>query len=460
MALGNTVQYAGQYNLRECNLLSSTGVTARLDANVIEINLYENIFAQSIIGSLVVTDQNNLISNMPIVGQEFVSLKLETPGVGVIDYTDNIFCVQKVSSRKGFSVGSEVYEINLISPEALRNNRTRVSKSFTGTDSEIVTKILKDEKLINTKKQIHVDETNRIRKYVAPNTRPNDFINYLTRESTSKIYNGSPHYFFYENIRGFNFRVLDSLYDQPTMGDFVAAENITVDNNTYQDVMKDYRRVMKHSIVSSNDTLFTTRGGMLGSKLIKYNIFHKNFTENTFNYFNNFKDFSRIDKNPIYNNTEVDEQGNTLGDFSNARIQLHPTSNNGTNDAQFYNSETGYSYSDNHAEEWLLSRRSKMMEISSGGLQVQLKVHGYCNLAVGEKINLSLPISGIDHKNVKDDEFYKGEFLVTQLRHTFSQDERRHTMLMNVVKDSISVEFNNVADSSEPVNAKSQVINY
>jgi len=459
MALGNTVQYAGQYNLRECNLLSSTGVTARLDSNVIEINLYENIFTQSIVGSLIVADQNNLIANMPIVGQEFVSLKLETPSVGTIDYTDNVFCVQKISARKGFSVGSEVYEINLISPEALRNNRTRVSKSFNGTDSEIVTKILKDEKFINTKKQIHVDETNRIRKYVAPNTRPNDFINYLTREATSKNYNGSPHYLFYENIRGFNFRVLDSLYDQPTMGDFVAAENIAFDKQS-MDIKKDYRRVMKHSIVTSNDTLLTTRGGMLGSKLIKYNIFHKNYTENTFNYFDNFKDHSRIDENPIYNQVEIDEQGNTLGDFSDARIHLHPSSNDGTNDTQFYDSDTGYSYSDNHAEEWILSRRSKMMELGSGGLQVQLKVHGYCNLAVGEKINLSLPISGIDHKNVKDDEFYKGEFLVTQLRHTFSQDDRRHTMLMNVVKDSIPAEFNNVANSSEPVNAKSQTITY
>ena len=217
---------------------------------------------------------------------------------------------------------------------------------------------------------------------------------------------------------------------------------------------------MKHSIVTSNDTLLTTRGGMLGSKLIKYNIFHKNYTENTFNYFDNFKDHSRIDENPIYNQVEIDEQGNTLGDFSDARIHLHPSSNDGTNDTQFYDSDTGYSYSDNHAEEWILSRRSKMMELGSGGLQVQLKVHGYCNLAVGEKINLSLPISGIDHKNVKDDEFYKGEFLVTQLRHTFSQDDRRHTMLMNVVKDSIPAEFNNVANSSEPVNAKSQTITY
>ena len=199
---------------------------------------------------------------------------------------------------------------------------------------------------------------------------------------------------------------------------------------------------------------------MLGSKLIKYNIFHKNYTENTFNYFDNFKDFGRIDKNPIYNKVSIDEQDNTVGDFSDARIHLHPTSSNGLSDTQYYDTDIGYTYSDNHAEEWLLSRRSKMIEVSSGGLQVQLKVHGYCNIAVGEKINLSLPISGKDHKNVKDDEFYKGEFLVTQLRHTFAQDERRHTMLMNVVKDSIPAEFNNVANSSEPVNAKSQIINY
>lgn len=100
------------------------------------------------------------------------------------------------------------------------------------------------------------------------------------------------------------------------------------------------------------------------------------------------------------------------------------------------------------------------MELNSGGLQVQLKVHGYCNLAVGEKIDLSLPISGFDHKDTKDDEFYKGEFLITTLRHNFSQDDRRHTIFMNVVKDSTPATFNNISDSSEPVNTKSQIITY
>ena len=98
---------------------------------------------------------------------------------------------------------------------------------------------------------------------------------------------------------------------------------------------KDFRRILNFSISKTNDTLMSSRGGMLSSNLIKYNIFHKNYTQHTFNYFDNFKDFGRIDKNPIYNQVPIDEQDNTIGDFSDARIQLHPTSNNGTNDTQF-----------------------------------------------------------------------------------------------------------------------------
>ena len=42
MAIGTGVQYAGEYTLSECKLLSSTGVVARLDALVIEFNLFES----------------------------------------------------------------------------------------------------------------------------------------------------------------------------------------------------------------------------------------------------------------------------------------------------------------------------------------------------------------------------------------------------------------------------------
>ena len=129
MAIGTGVQYAGEYSLDELKLLSSTGVVARLDDSVIEINLFENMFTSSLMLSLVLVDKENMIMNMPIVGQEFVSFKVTTKGVGSFDFTENVFSVHKVSARQDASSGSQMYEISCMSTETLRNNRTRTSKS-------------------------------------------------------------------------------------------------------------------------------------------------------------------------------------------------------------------------------------------------------------------------------------------------------------------------------------------
>ena len=56
-----------------------------------------------------------------------------------------------------------MYEISCMSTETLRNNRTRTSKSYSGINSDIVANILRDENLINTNKEITIDETSRIR---------------------------------------------------------------------------------------------------------------------------------------------------------------------------------------------------------------------------------------------------------------------------------------------------------
>ena len=459
MALGTGVQYAGEYNLEECKLLSSTGVIARLNDSVVEINIFENMFTSSLMLSLVIVDKENMLMNMPIIGQEFISLKITTKGVGSFDFTENVFSVHKVSARQDASAGSQIYEISAVSTETLRNNRTRTSKSYSGTNSEIIESILRDSNLINTNKEITVDETSKQRKYVAPNLRPIDFIRTLTRESFSKKYGGSPHYFFYESTKGFQFRVLDSLYNEPYQGEFVASEasmNIEGENKRGGSMEKDFRRILNFSISKTNDTLMSSRGGMLSSNLIKYNIFHKNYTQHTFNYFDNFKDFGRIDKNPIYNQVAIDERNNTLGDFTNAKTQVHPSSNDGIHDTTHYLSDTGYNFSDNSAENWLSTRRSKMMELQKGGISIQLKTYGFCKLSVGDKVKLTLPITGKDQGKSKIDTVYEGEFLVKQLRHSFDQLERKHFMLMSVVKDAIPTEFQNVAKSIEPKGSKGQ----
>ena len=443
------IQYAGEYKLLECKLMSSTGAVARLDDKVISFQIYENMFSQSLIASLTIVDNTNMVMKMPIIGQEFVALRIETPDIGELNFTDNVFAVTGIKARQDVSNDTQLYDLNLVSTESLRNSRTRVSKSYSGSISQTVVSILRDENLIDTNKDVFVDPTSGSRKFVASNSRPYRFIRNITREAVSKVHGGSPHYYFFENCKGFQFRCLDGLYKSPSKGTFVADTESLSDTKSVDTIEKDYRRILSFAISRTNDTLITSMGGMLSSNLIKYNIFNKNYQNYDFNYFNNFNKHGRIDKNPIYNNTSIDRRSNTMGDFSSSRIHLHPTSNNGTYDTQFYDEDIGYNHADNSVEQWLQSSKSKNLELN-GGLNVQVKVHGYSELAAGDMVNLEFPITGTDHDNEQVDTIYRGNFLITQLKHDFDQSERQHRVLMSCVKDSTPFEFKNSKSSEEP----------
>ena len=143
------IQYAGEFDVLELTLYSSSGVVVDLSKSAMEVNLFEDVFKNSMSGSILTYDTENLIMNMPVIGQEFVTLRLKTPTLQdnpreSIDFTDHAFCAYKIGLRQDLSKGSQIFEIHLTSPEMLRNSRLRVSKSYTGTASETVEKILRD----------------------------------------------------------------------------------------------------------------------------------------------------------------------------------------------------------------------------------------------------------------------------------------------------------------------------
>ena len=78
-------------------------------------------------------------------------------------------------------------------------------------------------------------------------------------------------------------------------------------------------------------------------------------------------------------------------------------------------------------------------------------------MAVGDKVFITLPVSGSDHGDKKIETIYNGEFLVTQLRHVLQTEDRRHSFVMNVNKDSTSETFRNQSTAKEPVGKKGSV---
>ena len=120
---------AGEFTVDKLEILTSTGISQLdFEKNVVALDLAESVFTNTVFATLAIVDNNNLISNMHFVGQEYVTLKLSTHSLDS-PIIDKVFSVVSVTGREDISVGAQVYVLNCVSPELLRSNRTRVTQS-------------------------------------------------------------------------------------------------------------------------------------------------------------------------------------------------------------------------------------------------------------------------------------------------------------------------------------------
>ena len=448
------IQYAGEYELQELKLYSSTGNVIDLTTTTVEINLFEDITRNSMSGSIIVADTNNLILNTPIIGQEYISLKIKTPSLDgeEIDFTDHVFCAYKIGLRSDLSQSAELFEISLTTPELQKNIRTRVSKSYTGTIDEIVEDVVRNELFVNSRKPLFIEPTVGIKRIVAPNKNPYGIIQMLKQQAIS-AHNQSPHFVFFENSKGIHFRSLQSLYEQESMGEYHAGDvgDHTDTQGKTGDIEQDFKRVLSFSQSKTNDMLVNIKTGLLGSKITVFDIYNKNYNTTTYNYFENFKDFGRLGKHPIYNNVPIDAKDNNVGSFADAKIHLHPTSTTTDyKDAQHYETDTSsYPYTSNKIQDTLLSRQAKLMELETT-LNLALQINGNTTIAAGQVISFSKPTRGSHHGQSEKDAVYSGNYLITKLRHVFTQGTKKHEISMIVAKDSIDTTYKDFADGSQP----------
>ena len=437
------LNYAGEYDLLELNLHSSSGNVVNLENSYREINLFENMFSNTITGTILVLDIDNIIMNLPIVGQEYLSFKIQTPTLEdhAIDYTKHLMSVYKIDTRLP-NKNAEAFMLHFCSPELLKNKRIRLSKSYTESTDKIVTDILQNEKSINTGKSLFIEKCKGIKKIISPNKTPYGLISDLATDAISAV-NDSPNYVFFENTKGIHFRTLESLYSEPSIGEFMSSDNGAVDiqKGGVMDVHNKLKQVLQYTISSNNDTMKSIESGMLASKTIEYNIFQKKYNVNYHNYFTDFNKNKRVSDdrgkdNPIYNETPIDESGKTMGDYSDAKIFLQPTSKNSTgNDAQHDGS-----YEPNNVAKTISSRNSKHTELENG-IKIIMKINGTTTLYVGAIIDFILPIVGKNHQDEEFDLYNSGRFLITKLRHVFTRTGTQHKIFMTAVKDSVSTEL-------------------
>jgi len=450
------LQTAGEFIIEELKLVTTSGLEVDLTTSVIGLTLFEDIFSMTISGTVAIADSVNLASYGPLLGQEYLHLKISTPTFkdesAVIDFSKNAFLVHSISNRTKISDGVQGFVLSFVSQELVRNQRLKVTQSLTDTWSNIVKKMLTDPAYIDTKKKIDLEPTTGVKKFIAPNVRPLDIV-VLGMKQAVAVHKGEPTYLFYETLKGFNFRTLASLYNNAPQLDYIAVVpgSNPVGSKDYN-ILNEMRTVLSYEIVSNNDSIANYRAGMFGSKSITHDIIGKSYRTDIYNYHDNFKNESHIvggvttgtPEFPLASALALNDKGLGVSDFP-ARTFLMPTSlSSGGVDSQHTTENNTNPYMAYDPHKWLQRRNSQMIQLENA-LQVNIMTHGNTLINAGDKVILNLPYTASVKPagNEKFDRFYKGPFLIKRIRHDFimNSSPKRHRMYMNLVKDSLEEEL-------------------
>jgi len=444
------IQYAGEYIIDECILCTVGGLELNLKDQVAAISIFEDIFKNSITGNISFVDTNNLTANASIVGQEKLKLILVTPNADdktdrnmAINFSKNPLHIFEVSTSTNVNDRTKAFTLSFTTNEIVRNNRIRVCQSYTGEPAkEIIKKVIRDPELLDSKKEFYYEETTNLFKMIAPNLRPFDFINTVAKRCLSKEYNFAPTFLFYETIKGYYFRTIDSMMDRknPRMVFREVTPNEDVNN-----VALNLTNILDYEITNSTDTILNTRSGMYASDLLLVDVFNKSYKHYEYKYLDDFDNNIHVDEFNAYGSAKspiaslaTDEYGNKISDYPQSI--LHVQTIEREVEEGLFDPAHGEPNNYRGTDLWLQRRRSRFSSLDAA-ISLRIKVPGNTTIQAGDLVGIIL-------KNQTDaqtslDPYLTGRYLVRKLKHEFTKGvgQMRHEILLDCIRDTVQVAY-------------------
>ena len=301
------------------------------------MNLFEDIYSDSVSGNILVVDTSNIVSNYPVRGTEFLKIKMMSDVTSIV--IDKIFRIYEISERRQLSPGQIVYIINFISIEKVMNSDFIISQSFSRTTTSDVVKdvwkqflehynskhavvyptshlpkanlnyinsfiggqnsFVSDNESFdvfnnNNMFNIEVQKTKYISDFIIPGWCVYSTIHWLASRSVAENKKGS-NFLFFETLEGFKFVSLESLYVS-------GKERLSVDNtriynftgvpqtaDEFQSMMGQ-RYISSFNVVQSPNLIENVKMGMYSSKMIQHDLLRRSYDIIEFDYRQSYLD--------------------------------------------------------------------------------------------------------------------------------------------------------------------------
>lgn len=436
----NVFQSAGSIEIQTLTLVSASGRFENITDFLSELNIYEDIFSNSLYGNILLVDSRNLLKEFPLVGDEYLIVKVRTPSTNF--FISKTFRVYSVTDREIVrDLNTQIYTLHFVSRETFIDSVKPLYRSFSGRISDVVREVFnnylqinrtleyKKEELVNSdiKSQMFVlNETSNSVKFVSPGWSPFKCINWCASKAIPTE-GKACNYLFFESNKGYYFGNIEKIFDvnfntdSVNLGTYKYRVNNTKD---VTDVNEKMFLVEDFQITKTMDHLQNYENGYLANRLITLDVINKKYEIYDYDHVSNFKTYKHSQgevSTPIFA-TDAPRDPGTSVKFYPIHPGLHTVSDN-------INEKMPTIYG---------NRLSNLQELSN--FKLTLNVPGRTDAEVGAMLYFSFPDvspkAESDTARTNEDKYYSGYYIITAIRHKINL--YKHTMTMEIVKDALN----------------------
>lgn len=411
-----------------------------------EINIYESIYVNSIVGTVDIVDSNELLNFFPIIGEEYISLDILLPGFDdSCNFELNKYRIYKISDREIKSDKIQTYKLWFTSIEMIRNTEIKSCKAW---KEEVTSKMVKDIfRSIGSSKVLEVEQTVGLHNYISTNITPYEAINYLASHRSINL-NKLSDYVFFESLdinnrtTKYNFKSLGTLcFSQESIAEFTyhpTMVNSDIGNNVLP------YNIENISFKKGFDILEGKSNGLYNQTYIYYDmlrkryVFQKNTYEDIFSETRNFKlELEKSNKMFVNNSNSPSEYLKFVyvSEFP-SRISTSKEVNNILNkgiessarrSSNEYISTSIEDVMSNLHEKTLYRRDVLLQEFETNKIYIN-DISGSYKYTIGSIITLNKPNIVINKSNIvekygdNNDIFISGRYIIVKSRHRMTRN--------------------------------------
>ena len=216
----------GPGNIKSIAIVSNTNSKKQFDlvslGAPVVFKYYESLLQDVIYATVTYVDGGTLpggtaVADLPITGSETVKVVFEDVNEEELEVDLLINKVTEVYEDSGKSMVT----LEMNSKELFDNDKIRLNTRLDGKISEHIKKILTDQEYLETKKELHIEDTENNYNKILNNKKPFYMMNYFSTLAIPSSGNpdapkNSAGYLLWETSKGFHFRSVDWLFNKST----------------------------------------------------------------------------------------------------------------------------------------------------------------------------------------------------------------------------------------------------